>query len=205
MYIPSSFAEHDRERLFELMERESFATLVSQLEGQPFATHLPLLVDRAAGPWGKLVGHMAKANPHAAAADEQEVLVIFQGPHAYISPRWYAEENVVPTWNYVAVHAYGRLQVIDDEAETMQILADYVRQYERAGEGGWQFDPQGDYAQRMAAAVTAFQIELTRLEGKWKLNQNHTVERRERVVAALSAAGDENSQAIASLMAETLE
>ena len=205
MYIPSSFVEHDRERLFELMERESFATLVSQLAGQPFATHLPLLVDRVAGSSGRLIGHMAKANPQAAAAAGQEVLVIFQGPHAYISPRWYAEENVVPTWNYVAVHAYGRLQVIDDEAATLQILADYVRQYERAGEGGWQFDAESDYARRMATAVIAFQIELTRIEGKWKLNQNHPVERRQRVVTALSAASDENSLAIARLMAETLE
>lgn len=200
MYLPASFAEHDRERLFALMERESFATLVSQVDGRPFATHLPLLLERASGECGRLVGHVAKANPQAAASDGQEVLVMFQGPHAYVSPRWYAEENVVPTWNYVAVHAYGRLQVIDDPAETIQVLADYVARYERGGEGGWRFDPTTDYAQRMAAAVTAFRIDLTRLEGKWKLNQNHSAERRERVIAALEAQPDENSQAIARLM-----
>lgn len=200
MYLPASFAEHDRERLFELMERESFATLVSQVDGRPFATHLPLLVDRAAGPCGRLIGHVARANPQAAAAEGQEVLVMFQGPHAYVSPRWYAEENVVPTWNYVAVHAYGQLHVIDDPAETFQVLADYVARYERAEEGGWQFDPATEFARRMAAAVTAFRIDLERLEGKWKLSQNHSADRRQRVIAALEAQPDENAQAIARLM-----
>jgi transcriptional regulator len=200
MYLPASFAERDRERLFDLMERESFATLVSQVDGWPFATHLPLLVDRAAGACGRLIGHVAKANPQAAAADGKDVLVMFQGPHAYVSPRWYAEENVVPTWNYVAVQASGRLHVIDDAAETLGILSDYVARYERAGEGGWRFDPTTDHAQRMAAAVTAFRIDLTSLEGKWKLSQNHSAERRQRVIAALAAQPDENSQAIARLM-----
>jgi transcriptional regulator len=205
VYVPGSFAVDDPERLFELMERESFATLVSQVDGRPFATHLPLLVDRAVGPCGRLVGHMARANPQAAASDGQDVLVIFQGPHAYISPRWYAEENVVPTWNYVAVHACGRLQMIDDAAETLRILEGYVARYERAGEGGWRFDPATDHARRMAAAVTAFRIDLTRLEGKWKLGQNHSPERRQRVIAALEAQPAENSQAIARLMRATLD
>jgi transcriptional regulator len=205
VYVPGSFAVDDRERLFALMERESFATLVSEVEGRAFATHLPLLLERAIGPCGRLVGHMAKANPQAAEADGQDVLVIFQGPHAYVSPRWYADENVVPTWNYVAVHAYGRLQAIDDPAETLRTLEDYVARYERAGEGGWKFDPATGYARRMAAAVTAFRIDLARLEGKWKLGQNHPPERRRRVIAALETQPDEHSQAIARLMAETLE
>src|SRR4051812_5840105 len=106
MYVPAAFAEPDRGRLHEFIEAYSFGLLVSSHRG-PFATHLPFLLDRTAGPHGTLVGHMARANPQWHDLDGREVLAVFSGPHAYVSPSWYEADDVVPTWNYVAVHARG--------------------------------------------------------------------------------------------------
>src|SRR5580658_7964071 len=125
MYVPAHFSQTDSTRLFDFMEQNSFGLLVSQLGGEPFATHLPLLLDRQAGPSGTLIGHVARANPHWQTTD-RNVLAIFSGPHAYISPSWYEADNVVPTWNYLAVHVYGRLEIEDDHAATVQIVRDYV-------------------------------------------------------------------------------
>src|SRR5688572_23601686 len=111
MYIPATFAETDRNKLFEFIEQYSFATLVSTSGAEPIASRLPFLFDRQAGPHGRLLGHMARANPQWKTADGTRVLVMFDGPHAYISPTWYESRQVVPTWNYVAVHAYGTLHV----------------------------------------------------------------------------------------------
>ena len=131
MYVPPHFAENDREKLHDFIERNSFGLLVSQVDGLPFASHLPLLLERDAGPPGTLVGHMARANPHWQMTD-REVLLAFAGPHAYISPTWYEAEQVVPTWNYVAVHAYGTFTVVEDPQATVQIVRDYVAFYERS-------------------------------------------------------------------------
>src|SRR5688572_13248426 len=117
MYVPSHFNVTDLATLHDAIERYSFATLVSQSSGKLEASHLQLLLDRDAGLQGTLVGHMARANLQWQLAAGQEVLAIFSGPHAYISPQWYSAEAVVPTWNYVAVHAYGRLELIEDAAQ----------------------------------------------------------------------------------------
>ena len=103
MYVPSHFAESDPATLHDFIERYSFGLLVSQVDAVPFATHLPFLLDRTAGPHGMLIGHMARANPHWESLRDQTALAVFSGPHAYISPTWYAAANVVPTWNYTAV------------------------------------------------------------------------------------------------------
>src|SRR5205807_1335826 len=113
MYIPAAFAEPDLRKLHDFIERHSFGMLVSSVDGAPFATHLPFLLDRDGGPHGTLIGHMARANPHWREAAGQTGLAIFSGPHAYVSPSWYEAEQVVPTWNYTAVHASGRIQVIE--------------------------------------------------------------------------------------------
>lgn len=204
MYIPSHFAETDREKLFEFIERHSFGLLISTLEGEPFATHLPLLLDRTAGPNGTLVGHMARANPHWKTTD-RKALVILSGPHAYVSPSWYEAENVVPTWNYTAVHVYGTFELVEDHAATVQIVRDYVKFYEASLPKPWTIAEQDEFVDKLAGAVVGFRIPIERIEGKWKLNQNHPRERREKVIRALSAQGDENSLAIAELMRERLE
>lgn len=122
MYIPAAFAEANLTTLHDFIERHSFGQLVSQVEGLPFASHLPFLLDRASGPHGALVGHMARANPQWREANGQTALAIFSGPHAYVSPTWYEAEQVVPTWNYTAVHAYGRLKVVEAEDALLEIV-----------------------------------------------------------------------------------
>lgn len=165
-------------------------------------SHLPLLIDREAGPRGTLLGHFARANPQWRHAAGREVLVVFTGPHAYISPQWYEAERVVPTWNYIAVHAYGRLELIEEAAQVRDLLARMVRHYEASRPRPWSLDDQpADFVERLAKQIVAFRIPIERLEGKWKLNQNHPPERRERVIAAL-AAGGPDEQAVARTMQE---
>jgi transcriptional regulator len=204
MYLPAHFRETDQTKLFDFIERHSFGLLVSQLDGEPFATHLPLLLDRQAGPQGTLVGHVAKANPHWRTTDPT-VLTIFSGPHAYISPTWYEAENMVPTWNYTAVHAYGRFEIIEDHAATVQVVRDFVTFYERPLSPPWTIEPGDEFVDKLAGGVVAFRIEISRLEGKFKLNQNHPAERRQKVVRALEQIGDENSAGVAELMRSDLE
>lgn len=200
MYIPPAFAETDRQKLFEAIEQYSFGMLVSQSNGLPFVSHLPILLDRTNGPNGCLVGHLARANSQWQEAEGHPVLAVFSGPHAYISPSWYKSENVVPTWNYVAVHAYGTFRAIHDRDAILEIVGRYVDFYEAGFESPWKFDPASDYAKKLAGAIVGFRIEIDRLEGKWKLNQNQPRERRERVVEALAASDDAVERAVAELM-----
>ncbi len=200
MYIPAAFAEPDLIKLHDFIEQHSFGLLVSQVDGLPFASHLPLLLDRTAGPHGTLVGHMARANSQWREAGGQTALAIFSGPHAYISPTWYEAEQVVPTWNYTAVHASGRVEVIEDEGALLDIVRETVRVYEQAMPRPWSFDGSGAFVGRMLTQIVGFRIEIERIEGKWKLNQNHPAERRKKVVRALQERGDENAQAIAGMM-----
>ena len=206
MYTPAHFAPHRNEDLFNAIERYSFATLVSSAVGGMTASHLPLLLDRTAEGDGTrsvpaaLLGHMARANPQWREAAGQQVMAIFSGPHAYISPRWYETEKVVPTWNYVAVHAFGELQLIEDPAEAEALLRRTVTYYEASLPRPWTLDEPPEFVQRLTAQIVAFRIPIERLEGKWKLNQNHSVERRVKVVAALLQQDDDNSREIARLM-----
>jgi transcriptional regulator len=200
MYLPTAFAEADVTKLHDFIEQHSFGLLVSQVEGVPFATHLPFLLDRTTRPHGSLVGHVARANPQWQEAGGQTALAIFSGPHAYISPTWYEAEQVVPTWNYTAVHAYGRVQVIEDKSALLHIVRAMVRVYEQAMPRPWSFDPSSTFVDRLLAQIVGFRIEIEKIEGKWKLNQNHPPERRQKVVRALRERPDENAQAIAALM-----
>lgn len=204
MYIPASFAETERATLHDFMVRHSFALLVSNHEGEPFASHLPLLLDRNADPHGRLVGHVARANPQWRQADGQSVLAVFSGPHAYISPAWYETQNVVPTWNYTAVHAYGTFTAIHDEDQILQIVERTVAMYEQPRPQPWTIDGSRDVARKLAGAVVGFSIELTRIEGKFKLSQNHPAERQQKVASALQQQGDADSIAIAEMMRANL-
>jgi transcriptional regulator len=204
MYIPKAFAETDTEKLFDFIEANSFGILFSQRNGQSFATHLPFLVEQSAESNGRLWGHLARANPHWHDL-EGEVLIVFPGPHAYISPAWYEEENVVPTWNYVAVHVYGQLSLMHDNEQLLKIVEDSAKFYEAARLAPWTLDTAQEYIHKLLKGIVGFKIEITRLEGKWKLNQNHSVARQERVVNALRQSLDQNSREIAQLMAENLK
>ena len=147
---------------------------------------------------------MARANPHWRDLDGRPVLAVFSGPHAYVSPSWYEADDVVPTWNYVAVHATGTFRLADDPDATANILAATVATYERGMPEPWKLDTAGDYFRTRARAVVGFRVEVSRLEGKWKLNQNHPAERREKVVRALQQSEDQDAREVARLMAEVL-
>lgn len=202
MYIPPSFLETNPATLFEFMERHSFATVVSQVEGDPIASHLPLLIDRSIEPHGRLIGHMARANSHWQSAANRRVLVLFQGPHAYVSPGWIDATNVVPTWNYVAVHAYGTLRLIEDRDRLSDIVQRTVCRYESNRSQPWSVSvPDADFLERLLAAIVGFEIDVERIEGKWKLNQNHPPERRDQIIQGLRQTGRHDELEIAELMA----
>lgn len=192
MYVPSALQVADPDQLAQFMAEHSFATVITEHDGAPFASHLPLLHERDVGSHGTLVGHMAKPNPQwQAAADRADgvsALAVFHGPHTYISPTWYAEPNTVPTWNYVAVHATGRLRLIQDEQRLLQLLTKTVDNYEASQNQPWRIEDQdAGFIQKLLGGIVGFEIEIERLEGKWKLNQNHSAERRERVMSILLA------------------
>lgn len=202
MYIPSSFKVTDEESLYEFMEKYSFAVLFSQVSHMPIATHLPLLVDRNKG---CLYGHMAKANPQWRKVEDQ-VLAVFNGPHTYISPSWYETNQAVPTWNYTAVHVTGEFGIIDDQDELLHILEKTTSTYESDMEQPWMMaNVKSMLLEQLTAAVVGFKINISMIEGQWKLSQNHSVERRQRVIRALEERSDDQSRQIAKLMKEQLE
>jgi transcriptional regulator len=203
VYIPATFAESDTAKLHEFIRLNSFGILASRGEGGPFASHLPLLLDAEAGPHGRILGHMARANPQWSDV-RGEVMAIYSGPHAYVSPSWYNEAGTVPTWNYVAVHAYGSFHVIEERDGLLDILRRSVLTYESTRAEPWIFDDSASHVETMLKAIVGFRIEITRLEGKWKLSQNHSEERRRKVIQEMEACPDEHSQAIARMMSEGL-
>ena len=203
MYNPASFAQHDVSKLHAFLRRHSFATLVSSGEGGLVASHLPLLLDPRAGRLGHLLGHMARANPQWRQV-EGEVLAIFQGPHTYISPSWYEEPGMVPTWNYVAVHAYGTWQLVDQRGELLEILRHAIAFYEGPRPEPWSLDLEGERLEGLLRSIVGFRIEISRLEGKWKLSQNHPEERRRKVIRGLRQQSGDDSQQIATLMEQRL-
>jgi transcriptional regulator len=175
--------------------------LISQEGSEPVASHLPLLLDPNAGPNGRLIGHMARANSQWRSAAGQSVLVIFAGPHAYISPSWYEADSVVPTWNYAAVHAYGRLRLIENSVAVLGIVRQMVTRYEGSRETPWSLDSQpAEFIERMLAAIVGFEIDIERLEGKWKMSQNQPAERQEKVVRALLESTNPEERQVARIM-----
>lgn len=199
MFIPSSFKMSDPEEMFAFMRTYSFATLVTQGESGMVATHLPLLLNTSMGLNGTLLGHMARANPQWRDI-AGEALVIFSGPHAYISPTWYEASGTVPTWNYVTVHAYGRAELIENRVALHEVLTRTVAFYEQGMPAPWSYDVTDPDLNKMLGGIVGFRIEISRLEGKAKLNQNHPEERRQKVIRALHNKADEDSQAVAELM-----
>ena len=187
MYIPEHFAETDLPTLHEFMCRHSFASLVTQHDGLPFASHLPMLLDSSIGTHGALLGHMARNNAqwHDFAAGT-EVLVMFLGPHAYVSPAWYEPNPMaVPTWNFMAVHAYGEAHVLPED-ELEDTLRRLVDENEKAFSPPWKLELSRTMRERMLGAIVGFEIKLRRIEGKFKLSQNRTEQDQRNVIAQLS-------------------
>ncbi|WP_144499303.1 FMN-binding negative transcriptional regulator [Bacillus sp. FDAARGOS_235] len=197
MYIPKYFAIQDEEMKYETIEQNSFATLFSQHNGEPYATHLPLLLNRETL---TLYGHFARPNAQWKDSENQQVLAIFQGPHSYISPSWYETNKAVPTWNYVAVHVYGELEVVEDKQELLNSLQDLVHKYEDPQSTYSLDDVDPDYMAGLSKGIVGFKIKISKIEGKAKLSQNHSIERRNLVVEKLEKVGSEGSKRIAELM-----
>jgi transcriptional regulator len=195
MYVPPHFAESDPARLHDLIERHSFGLLVSRVGGEPFATHLPFLLDRDGGPHGTLIGHMARANLQWKELVGQTALAVFSGPHAYVSPTWYEAGNVVPTWNYAA----GPVELVEDRNAVLEIVRQSVAVYEAAMPRPWAPDWSSTLVDRLLGQIVGFRLRIDRLEGKWKMSQNHPVERRKKVVRALRERG-EDARAVAAMM-----
>jgi len=204
MYVPQAFAMDDLDQIRSFVDSHSFATLVTSTAGRSVATHIPLMYDATVGAQGVLLGHLARANEQWRSGDA-EGLAIFTGPHAYISPGYYQSSNTVPTWNYVAVHVYGRVTFFDDDESLRDILRRLVDKYERPRAAPWPWEESAEYATRMLREIVGLRLTIERIEAKWKLNQNHPAERRRRVIAALEALGGDANQAVASLMRETLD
>jgi transcriptional regulator len=201
MYTPKHFVLEDRAEIARFMARHSFALLIDAAGAMPVASHLPLLYEAERGRLGTLVGHMAKANPQwQRFKDGTEVLVVFWGPHAYVSPSWYASQPNVPTWNYITVHAYGRPRLLPDPAQAKAVLEKMVATYESGFAEPWRLDLPERYEAGMIQGIMAFEIELTRIEGKAKLSQNRKPEDQKAALAGLSAQPDPDSRATAQAM-----
>lgn len=204
MYLPPHFTETDIAALHALMRAHDFALLIAARGGMPEAAHLPFLLDPERGPRGTLIAHMARANTLWRAFDgAAEVLVVFQGPHAYVSPRWYEDggAGAVPTWNYAAVHAYGVPRLIEGEVRTREILARLAATYEAGNSPPWTLESAPKTVANMLPGIVAFEIPIARLEGKWKLSQNRSAADRAGVVSALSESSDAGARGVAALMA----
>lgn len=190
MYIPNSFAERDLPALWAYIDAHPLATLVTHSDADGlFATHLPMLLDRGAGPSGTLLGHVAKANRHARMGSI-EAMVIFTGPDAYITPEWYATKRetgrVVPTWNYAAVHAYGTLFLHDDPAWLRPHLKALTKRHESGRGSAWKVsDAPADYVEQQMKAIVGIEIRIERVEGKWKMSQNRSAADVEGVIRGL--------------------
>lgn len=206
MYIPATNAEHRPEVMFDFIEAHPLGVLVTSSSEGLFATHLPLLLDRSRGERGALEGHVARANPqHAFPDDGREALVIFSGPDAYISPSFYPSKardgKVVPTWNYVAVHAYGRVRYTSDPVFLRHHVGRLTAQNEAGRAAPWSVeDAPAEYVDRMLGAIVGVQVEITRLEGKWKMSQNRPAEDIDGVVAGLGAADNAGERDVAAVV-----
>ena len=202
MYVPPHFRVDDAEALAAFMERNAFATLVSMHDGAPFATHLPLLAD-GRNDGLTLAGHIARANPQWRSLEDQDVLVIFGRPHAYVSPSWYGDPKSVPTWNYATVHVYGRARLVEDPDAVYDILRRLTEREERGAAAPWRIESlPPDYVANMMQGIVAFTIVPSRVEGKYKLSQNRNRDDREAVAQKLGASPLEIERQTAALMRE---
>ena len=197
MYIPDHFQEDRIAALHDLIRASGLATLVSMTADGLIASHAPLLLDPAPAPFGTLTGHLAKANPHARAADPGvPTLVIFHGPDGYITPSYYAAKKehgkVVPTWNYTAIHAYGTLEVFDEPARLLDIVTRLTNRHETPRAQPWAVtDAPDEFVQGMLRGIVGISLTIARLEGKVKMSQNRPAADKAGVIEGLRHDGQD--------------
>ncbi|MDP3761813.1 MAG: FMN-binding negative transcriptional regulator [Ramlibacter sp.] len=195
MYLPEHFAERREEELRRIVHDFPLGTLVTQAGGALDANHIPFELDAERGACGTLQGHIARANPlWTEVANDSQVLVIFRGPHGYISPSWYPSKHEthrhVPTWNYEVVHAHGKLRIIDEPKFVRGVVARLTRTHEAGEPRPWKMgDAPADYLEDMLKLIVGIEVEVSRLEGKRKLGQNRAARDLEGAVHALRDRG----------------
>lgn len=199
MYIPEFNRLEDRAVTLAFMQANPFAIMVSATDEGPFATHLPILAREVDGQL-QLRGHVAKANPHWKSINQdQESLVIFHGPHAYISPSLYEIPESVPTWNYAAVHVYGKGSAFTDADQLTQFLQELIEQFDSSYAARWPSLTE-EYRSRMVKHIVGFEINASRVETKFKLSQNRTKTEQGNVINSLASSSDSAAAAVATLM-----
>lgn len=204
MYVPRAFRYADTPALVAFMQAHSFITLVSILDGVPFASHVPVAVRYEDGTVS-LHGHVARANPHWQAFGSGESLAIFTGPHAYISPTHYTQHESVPTWNYIAVHATGPVQALHADADRAALeheISALIQTYEATYQHQWATLPER-YREGMIRGVVGFILYPTTLEGKAKLSQNRSPDEQHRVAQALIGSTDPAAHAVGVAMQQS--
>jgi len=208
MYTPPAFREDRIEVLHALIARHPFACLVTMRDRAFEASHLPLMLDPEPAPFGTLIGHLARANPLVSEGlDGLPALAVFAGPQAYVSPSWYPTKRehgkVVPTWNYAVVHAHCRIRRFDDPARLRALVDRLTDSHETRFAERWATsDAPAEFVGQLLKVIVGLELQIERLEGKWKLSQNRPAEDRIGVVAGLAASDDPADRALGKLMAE---
>ncbi|WP_338448653.1 FMN-binding negative transcriptional regulator [Niallia oryzisoli] len=201
MYIPKYFKINDESTIYDFIEKYSFATLFSQHKGEPYATHLPLILNKSEN---ALYGHFAHPSEQWRDTENQQIFVIFQGPHCYISPSWYETRRAVPTWNYVSIHVYGVMEIIENQNVIVDSLNEMVKKYESPDSPYNLNDVDSNFIEGMSRGIVAFKINITKIEAKAKLSQNHPVERQALIIKQLENTSNQDNIQVASLMKKNL-
>jgi transcriptional regulator len=204
MYTPKHNKEEDRRKLYEFIKAHGFATLVTIKESRPRATHLPFMAEMSDEGRITLYAHMARANDQwRDFSDGREPLVIFQEPHAYVSPSHYETAHNVPTWNYVAVHCYGRAHLLEKKEEKLELLERLIKENDEVYFRRWRELP-ADYIDPKLAGITAFRIDVTHTEARFKLSQDRTLQEREHIIGEFAASADRLVNETGELMKQQL-
>ncbi len=198
MYTPPQFLMKDHEEKVIFLKNNSFGILFSVHNGEPYATHIPLIYSVEDGR-EFLFGHIARANPQWSDMDGQKVMAVFQGPHAYVSPSWYVERDQVPTWDYIAVHVTGKLEILGNK-ETELLIGDMLNFYGKDADISNHL--REVHFSNMIKAVVGFRIIIEKIEGKKKLSQNKSVETQKRIINELITSDDRMSQDLGGIMEE---
>jgi transcriptional regulator len=190
VYLPSWFETQDHNAIMRLVRDYPFATLVTATDAEPQISHLPLLHHADPAPYGAIIGHVARANPHWPLLTRFPSIAIFHGPHAYVSPSWYAEPAVmVPTWNYAVVHVHGTVELVTDRDATLATVKELTAHFESGRELPWHLQLEGARLDAMLGAIVAFRMAITRVDAKFKLSQNRGGADRDGVIAGLLEVG----------------
>lgn len=199
MHIPTLYREDNREKILAFLKQNNFPAIVSFDGEKPIATHIPVEVVEDENGNITIYGHMSHANPQWKTFGDQEILLIFQGPHTYISPRWYNHINV-PTWNYMMIHVYGKVRLLQGD-ELFALLSRLVHNHEASDQYSLENLPQ-DFVQKEIKGIVGFAIDLTRIEAGYKLSQNRNNQDHENIIGELEKRGDADSAKIADAMRE---